>query len=73
MEQSPTWFDVYLVNVKSSGRLFQIFVPFSDCLNFTLAKLKKFPLTATDFSNGPTVEFVFSNVAYGPTVYKTGH
>ena len=27
-------FDVYLVNVKSSGRLFQIFVAFSKCPNF---------------------------------------
>ena len=30
-----TWFDVSLVNVKSSGRLFQIFVAFSECPNFT--------------------------------------
>ena len=29
-----TWFDVYLVHVKSSGRLFQIFVAFSECPNF---------------------------------------
>jgi hypothetical protein len=35
LKQSPTWFDVYLVNVKSSGRLFQIFVAFSECPNFT--------------------------------------
>ena len=34
MKQSSTWFDVYLVNVKSSGRLFQIFVAFSECPNF---------------------------------------
>ena len=34
MKQSPTWFDVYLINVKSSGRLFQIFVAFSEYLNF---------------------------------------
>ena len=35
MKHSPTWFDDYLVNVKSSGRLFQIFVAFSECPNFT--------------------------------------
>ena len=34
LKQSSTWFEVYLVNVKSSGRLFQIFVVFSECLNF---------------------------------------
>ena len=34
MKQCPTWFDVYLVNVKSSGRLFQSFVAFSECPNF---------------------------------------
>ena len=32
---TPTWFDDYLVNVKSSGRLLQIFVAFSECSNFT--------------------------------------
>ena len=37
MKQSPTWFDVYLVNVKSSGRLFRIFVAFSECPNFKRA------------------------------------
>ena len=31
LKQSPTWFDVYLANVKSSKRLFQIFVVFSEC------------------------------------------
>ena len=42
MKQSPTWFDVYLVNVKSSRRLFQIFVAFSECLNFNIySKLPK--------------------------------
>ena len=34
MKQSPTWFDVYLVNVKSSGRWFQTIVVFSECPNF---------------------------------------
>ena len=28
LKQPPTWFDIYLVNVKSSERLFQIFVAF---------------------------------------------
>ena len=40
MKKSPTWFDVYLVNVKSSGRLFQIFVAFLECLNFIILKKK---------------------------------
>ena len=35
LELSPTWFDIYLVNVKSSGRWLQIFVAFSEKLNFT--------------------------------------
>ena len=35
LKQSPTWFVVYLVNVKSCGRLFQIFVTCSECPNFT--------------------------------------
>ena len=34
MKQSPTGFDVYLVNIKSCGRLFQIFVASSECPNF---------------------------------------
>ena len=34
LKQSSTCFDVYLVNVKSSRRLFQIFVAFSECQNF---------------------------------------
>ena len=33
--KKATKFDVYLVNVNSSGRLFQIFVAFSECSNFT--------------------------------------
>ena len=33
--QSPTWFDIYSENVKSSWRLFQIFVAFLENLNFT--------------------------------------
>ena len=36
MKQSSTWFDVYLVNVKSSWRLFRNLVTFSECLNRTL-------------------------------------
>ena len=35
MKQSSTWFDIYLVNVKSSGRLFQIFAAFSKCPIFS--------------------------------------
>ena len=34
LKQSFTWFDVCLVNVKSTGRLFQIFVAFWKCSNF---------------------------------------
>ena len=34
LKQSPTWFHVYLVIVKSIGRLFQIFVAFSERPNF---------------------------------------
>ena len=37
LKRSPTWLDVYLVNVKSSGRLFQIFVAISECPNFSEA------------------------------------
>ena len=37
VKQSFTWFDVYLVNFKSSGRLFQIVVAFSECPNFKTA------------------------------------
>ena len=37
-KQSPTRFDVYLVNVKSSGRLFQILVAFSEYPNFRKIK-----------------------------------
>ena len=36
MKQSSIWFDVYLVNVKWNGRLFQIFVAFSECPNFNI-------------------------------------
>ena len=42
-EQSPTWFEVYLANVKSSGRLFQIFVGFSECPNFTYIVVGIYP------------------------------
>ena len=35
LEKSPTCFDIYSVNVKTSGRSFQIFVAFSEKLNFT--------------------------------------
>ena len=38
----------------------------------TLAKLKKFSLTFLTVQTAQTVEFAFSNVAYRPTVYKTG-
>ena len=41
MKQSSTRFHVYLVNVKSSGRLFQIFVAFSECPNFNSDGKKK--------------------------------
>ena len=34
LKQSSIWFDIYLVHVKSSWRLFQIFVAFSECPNF---------------------------------------
>ena len=36
LKQSSEWFDVYLVTVKSSRRVFQIFVVFSECLKFNL-------------------------------------
>ena len=47
LKQFPTWFDVYLVNVKSSGRLFQIFVSFSECPNFSQVR-KKFSFYVQD-------------------------
>ena len=34
--KKATKFDIYLVNVKSSGRLFQIFVAFSEYPNFNI-------------------------------------
>ena len=34
LKPPSTWFDIYLENVKSSGRWFQIFVAFSECPNF---------------------------------------
>ena len=36
LKQSPTWFDVYILNVKSSGILLQIFVAFSVYPNFKI-------------------------------------
>ena len=48
LKQSPTWFDVYLAIVKSSGWLFQILVAFSKCPNF---KLKQ-----SAFLNGILIE-----------------
>ena len=44
LKQSSSWSDVDLVNVKSSGRLFQIFVAFSECLNFKYFLQSKFSL-----------------------------
>ena len=41
MKQSPTWFDVYLVNIKSWGRLIQIFVAFLECPNRKLCCIPK--------------------------------
>ena len=41
-----TIFDVYLVIVKSSGRLFQNFVAFSECLNFKNLQKLELPLFA---------------------------
>ena len=38
LKKSPTRFEVYLVNVKSSEGLFQIFVAFSECPNFIIFK-----------------------------------
>ena len=35
LKQFPTWFDVHIVNVKSSWRLFQIFVALLVNMNFT--------------------------------------
>ena len=38
LKQSPSWFDVYSLNIKSSGRLFQILVAFSEFLNSNFQK-----------------------------------
>ena len=71
MKQSPTWFDVYLVNVKSSGRLFQIFVAFSECPNFNKIhqannwSTKKIPFCAN--------LALKSNVFYAISVQNTLH
>ena len=34
LRQSPKGLTVYLINIKSNGRLFRIFVAFSECPNF---------------------------------------
>ena len=47
LKQSSTWFDVYLVNVKSSGRLLQIFVAFSECPNFNKKVIEESPSSAS--------------------------
>ena len=50
MKPSPTWFDVCLVIVKSSGWWFQFFLAFSKCLNF-IQSCKQIILSWTRLSN----------------------
>ena len=47
LKQSSSWFHVYLVNVKSSGRLLQIFVAFSECPNFNKKVIEESPSSAS--------------------------
>ena len=64
LNQSPTWFDVYLVNVKSSGRLFQIFVAFSEYLNFMKDFYQTDCLIRDFFSKAHTFKFFFMSTIH---------
>ena len=56
MKQSPTWFDVYLENFKSSGRLFQILEAFSECPNFNSSFFQDLPRTEEAQTNVELVD-----------------
>ena len=70
MRKLPRGFDIYLVNVKTLGKIVQIFVAFSEKLNFNIDSSPQYLPRLNDFVYRKTFVFIViePNLMYAPAL-----